>query len=88
MVVAVGKNLLNNYVHVFLLYLVQVQGGVAKEIRQFHFQVWPDHGVPQYATALLGFRKRIRNYHPLQRGPMAVHCRLGILLLLLSLAHA
>ena len=46
-----------------------------REVRQFHFLVWPDHGVPQYATNLLSFRKRILKYHPEKRGPMTVHCR-------------
>ena len=46
-----------------------------REVRQFHFLVWPDHGVPQYATNLLSFRKRVLKYHPEKRGPMVVHCR-------------
>ena len=49
-----------------------------REVRQFHFLVWPDHGVPQYATALLSFRKRITKYHPTNRGPMAIHCSAGV----------
>ena len=36
-----------------------------REICQFHFLVWPDHGVPQNATALLSFRTRVTP--PLQR---------------------
>lgn len=46
-----------------------------REVKQFHFLVWPDHGVPQYATNLLSFRKRVHKYHPDKRGPMVVHCR-------------
>ena len=46
-----------------------------REVKQFHFLKWPDHGVPTYATALLCFRKRVQNYHPDKRGPMVVHCR-------------
>uniref|UniRef100_A0A493SY51 protein-tyrosine-phosphatase n=1 Tax=Anas platyrhynchos platyrhynchos TaxID=8840 RepID=A0A493SY51_ANAPP len=34
-----------------------------REIRQFHFTSWPDHGVPCYATGLLG--------------PIVVHCSAG-----------
>jgi len=49
-----------------------------REVRQFHFLVWPDHGVPQYATALLTFRKRVNRYHPEKRGPMVVHCSAGV----------
>ena len=50
----------------------------AKEVRQFHFLVWPDHGVPVYATALLSFRKRVFNYHQPKKGPMLVHCSAGV----------
>ncbi|XP_064386192.1 receptor-type tyrosine-protein phosphatase F-like [Halichondria panicea] len=49
-----------------------------REVRQFHFLVWPDHGVPVYATALLTFRKRVLRYHPAKRGPMVVHCSAGV----------
>jgi len=46
-----------------------------RELRQFQFLVWPDHGVPAYATNLLSFRKRVLKYHPEKRGPLVVHCR-------------
>ena len=46
-----------------------------REVKQFHFLVWPDHGVPQFATPLLSFRKRVAKYHPDKKGPMVVHCR-------------
>ncbi|CAI8013028.1 Receptor-type tyrosine-protein phosphatase F [Geodia barretti] len=49
-----------------------------REVKQFHFLKWPDHGVPNYATALLHFRKRVHLYHPLKRGPMIVHCSAGV----------
>ena len=49
-----------------------------KEVRQFHFLVWPDHGVPVYATALLSFRKRVNKYHRPKKGPMLVHCSAGV----------
>ena len=48
-----------------------------REVKQFHFLKWPDHGVPHYATAILHFRKRVHLYHPEKRGPMVVHCRWG-----------
>ena len=65
----------------------------AREVKQFHFLVWPDHGVPQFATPLLSFRKRVAKYHPDKKGPMVVHCRLALSLsslsfsLYLSLSH-
>lgn len=47
-------------------------------MKQFHFTVWPDHGVPEYPTALLAFRRRIRAYNPADAGPIIVHCRSDI----------
>ena len=50
-----------------------------REVRQFHFVAWPDHGVPEYATAILSFRQRVRQYHEKNdSGPMVVHCSAGV----------
>ena len=49
--------------------------GVSKRVKQFHFTAWPDHGVPNYPTALLHFRKRIRSKDSELGWPIAVHCR-------------
>ncbi|XP_047423775.1 receptor-type tyrosine-protein phosphatase mu-like isoform X4 [Mugil cephalus] len=53
--------------------------GVAeiREVRQFHFTGWPDHGVPLHATGLLGFIRRIKAKTPPTAGPTAVHCSAG-----------
>ncbi|XP_074549108.1 receptor-type tyrosine-protein phosphatase mu-like isoform X9 [Halichoeres trimaculatus] len=53
--------------------------GVAeiREIRQFHFTGWPDHGVPLQATGLLGFIRRVKAKTPPTAGPMVVHCSAG-----------
>ncbi|TRZ01855.1 hypothetical protein DNTS_017247, partial [Danionella cerebrum] len=48
-----------------------------REIRQFHFTGWPDHGVPYHSTGLLGFIRRIKANSPANAGPMAVHCSAG-----------
>ena len=42
---------------------------------QYHFTAWPDHGVPDYATPILAFHRRVRAQHHPSRGPMVVHCR-------------
>lgn len=47
-----------------------------REIRQFHFTGWPDHGVPYHATGLLGFIRRVKSKTLTNAGPMVVHCRL------------
>uniref|UniRef100_A0A8C7M807 protein-tyrosine-phosphatase n=1 Tax=Oncorhynchus kisutch TaxID=8019 RepID=A0A8C7M807_ONCKI len=48
-----------------------------REIRQFHFTGWPDHGVPYHTTGLLGFVRRVKSKTPANAGPMVVHCSAG-----------
>ncbi|XP_051567766.1 receptor-type tyrosine-protein phosphatase T-like isoform X3 [Myxocyprinus asiaticus] len=48
-----------------------------REIRQFHFTSWPDHGVPCYATGLLGFIRQVKFLNPPDAGPIVVHCSAG-----------
>jgi len=50
----------------------------SREVKHFHFTVWPDHGVPKYATALLAFRRRVRSYNGPDAGPTIVHCSAGV----------
>ena len=42
---------------------------------QYHFTVWPDHGVPEHPTPLLHFTRKVALAHPDDSGPMIVHCR-------------
>jgi len=51
-------------------------GGSVHVVTQYHFTAWPDHGVPDYATAILAFHRRLRSTHQPSIGPMLVHCRL------------
>ncbi|KAM4612668.1 LOW QUALITY PROTEIN: receptor-type tyrosine-protein phosphatase T [Polymixia lowei] len=48
-----------------------------REIRQFHFTSWPDHGVPCYATGLLGFIRQVKFLNPPDAGPIVAHCSAG-----------
>ncbi|KAJ8011079.1 hypothetical protein DPEC_G00054460 [Dallia pectoralis] len=48
-----------------------------REIRQFHFTGWPDHGVPYHATGLLGFIRRVKAKTLANAGPMVIHCSAG-----------
>ncbi|XP_073705354.1 receptor-type tyrosine-protein phosphatase mu [Garra rufa] len=48
-----------------------------REISQFHFTGWPDHGVPYHATGLLGFVRRVKAKSPTNAGPIVVHCSAG-----------
>ena len=47
----------------------------ALSVTQFHFTAWPDHGVPDYATSLLAFHKKVKKHHKPFMGPMIIHCR-------------
>ena len=51
-----------------------------REVRQFHFTSWPDHGVPDFPTAMLTMVRAVRGYHYSQSdaGPMVVHCSAGV----------
>ena len=48
------------------------------ELTQFHYVAWPDHGVPEYATGVLSFYRRVRGFHSDSKDPILVHCRLEI----------
>ena len=45
------------------------------KVTQFHFTAWPDHGVPEYATPILAFHKKIKKHHKPSKGAILVHCR-------------
>ncbi|KAM9831674.1 protein tyrosine phosphatase receptor type Fa [Neosynchiropus ocellatus] len=49
-----------------------------REVRQFQFMAWPDHGVPEYPTPTLAFLRRIKACNPPDAGPMVVHCSAGV----------
>ncbi|XP_066512487.1 receptor-type tyrosine-protein phosphatase F isoform X2 [Hoplias malabaricus] len=49
-----------------------------REVRQFQFMAWPDHGVPEYPTPILSFLRRVKACNPPDAGPMVVHCSAGV----------
>uniref|UniRef100_A0A7N8WQA8 Receptor-type tyrosine-protein phosphatase F n=1 Tax=Mastacembelus armatus TaxID=205130 RepID=A0A7N8WQA8_9TELE len=49
-----------------------------REVRQFQFMAWPDHGVPEYPTPTLAFLRRVKACNPSDVGPMVVHCSAGV----------
>ena len=53
----------------------QLKGGSGRPLKvtQFHFTAWPDHGVPDYATPILTFHRRVMKEH--KSGPIVAHCR-------------
>lgn len=51
-------------------------------VRQFHYTVWPDHGVPENTRSLIQFVRTVRDYinRTPGSGPTVVHCRYRTLL--------
>ncbi|XP_041086573.1 receptor-type tyrosine-protein phosphatase S-like isoform X23 [Polyodon spathula] len=49
-----------------------------REVRQFQFTAWPDHGVPEYPTPFLAFLRRVKTCNPPDAGPIIVHCSAGV----------
>lgn len=46
-------------------------------VTQFHFTVWPDHGVPEHPTSLLQFVRRVMAASSDKRA-ILVHCSAGV----------
>eukprot|EP00794_Sanderia_malayensis_P008055 gene8055-8918_t len=53
------------------------QSDEVRQVCQFHFLSWPDHGAPVYPTPLLSLRRRIRHYYD-GKTPMVLHCSAGV----------
>ncbi|XP_016897893.1 receptor-type tyrosine-protein phosphatase S isoform X5 [Cynoglossus semilaevis] len=49
-----------------------------REVRQFQFTAWPDHGVPEYPTPFLAFLRRVKTCNPPDAGPIIAHCSAGV----------
>ncbi|KAI2646318.1 Receptor-type tyrosine-protein phosphatase eta [Labeo rohita] len=49
-------------------------------VRQFHFTVWPDHGVPKTTEVLIDFRHLVREHMDQysRHSPTVVHCSAGV----------
>lgn len=49
-------------------------------VRQFHYTVWPDHGVPESTHSLIQFVRTVRDYvnRSPGSGPTVVHCSAGV----------
>ena len=49
------------------------------QVTHFHYTAWPDHGVPQFPTSILGFVRRVQKAHDKCKGiPLVVHCSAGV----------
>ncbi|XP_055634570.1 tyrosine-protein phosphatase corkscrew isoform X2 [Toxorhynchites rutilus septentrionalis] len=65
-------------------FLLSWRGKEERKIYQYHFQVWPDHGVPSDPGCVLNFLQDVNARQELLRleqsnpGPICVHCSAGI----------
>ncbi|KAK3754634.1 hypothetical protein QZH41_014921 [Actinostola sp. cb2023] len=58
--------------------LKQASSQETHNVHHFQFTVWPDKGVPQYATAVLALRRKVKAKNPDHAGPVVVHCSAGV----------
>ncbi|XP_035273586.1 receptor-type tyrosine-protein phosphatase eta-like isoform X4 [Anguilla anguilla] len=51
-----------------------------RNVRQFHFTAWPDHGVPETTELLINFRHLVREHMDQYSlySPTVVHCSAGV----------
>ena len=49
-----------------------------REVKQFQYTAWPDHGVPEHPASFLQFLRRIGVVNPLDAGPIITHCSAGV----------
>ncbi|CAK9797590.1 Tyrosine-protein phosphatase non-receptor type 1 [Anthophora quadrimaculata] len=63
-----------------ILKLTDLETKESREILHFHYNTWPDFGVPQSPTAFLRFLTDVRQSGALDQnvGPPVVHCSAGI----------
>ncbi|XP_031573109.1 receptor-type tyrosine-protein phosphatase delta-like [Actinia tenebrosa] len=49
-----------------------------RQVKQYHFTSWPDHGVPSHPAPLLSLVRTVTNANPASSGPIVVHCSAGV----------
>ncbi|XP_016882550.1 receptor-type tyrosine-protein phosphatase H isoform X15 [Homo sapiens] len=78
-VTLVGEEVMENWT-VRELLLLQVEEQKTLSVRQFHYQAWPDHGVPSSPDTLLAFWRMLRQWldQTMEGGPPIVHCSAGV----------
>jgi len=63
--------------YVVRTFVVREQGKFnVREVRQFHFLQWPDHGLPSRPTNILTFISTVKSFEP-NDGATVVHCSAG-----------
>jgi len=57
------------------------KGQEIRRIHQYHYTVWPDHGVPETAETLVKFIRHVRRMidrEAVHTGPSIIHCSAGV----------
>jgi len=49
-----------------------------REVKQFQYVAWPDHGVPEHPAPFLQFLRRIAAINTPDAGPVITHCSAGV----------
>jgi len=52
--------------------------GVERELAQYSYEAWPDHGVPLTTKQFLDFRAAVKKTTDASKGPVVVHCSAGV----------
>ncbi|XP_073725199.1 receptor-type tyrosine-protein phosphatase beta [Misgurnus anguillicaudatus] len=62
------------------LSIKNVKTAETRNVRQFHFTAWPDHGVPKSTELLIDFRHLVREHidQYSRHSPNVVHCSAGV----------
>ena len=60
--------------------LLQCAGdsSTAREVLQYHFVSWPDHGVPDSVGPIMSLHHKVMSSWSKEGGPILVHCSAGV----------
>ncbi|XP_071854811.1 uncharacterized protein [Apostichopus japonicus] len=67
-----------NYADYVIRYLSVEYAGATRQVKNWHFETWPDMDVPHQATPLIGLANKVKLYQVTSDGPLLVHCSAGV----------